>query len=214
MTKYIFYAYTNLIGFTHAIRSRKDIIDLILNIMNIENLSAIKGKEDVTIIFCVSKMSRIFIYKNIDNIHSFQLPFILKYNNKKLEACYPKHIFHVNSLSLSILKSFFNRINITNASLDDIVEIFFNTMDDHDYNINKSDYQHYWGIIMLLLTFEPGYLRYDYDIQRESINHPEYHIDFNYSQNTTFKLGLHKKLSCQEFINLVDIKNNGIFFIE
>lgn len=206
-----FYAYKNVIKFTHSLRSRKDIINLTLSLITKGFWSNNKGSRDISTIFYIDKMSRVFIYESIDKIHSFAIPFFIKETqdsfsvfNKSNELLDPKLI--------SFLKAIFRKIDINKPNfyqdIDSILEII------EEYEIKENEFSLYLTPIMELLTFEPGYLRYDHDIQRASSHHPEYHIDFNYSQNTTFKLGLHKKLSCQEFINLVDIKNNEIFFIE
>ena len=206
-----FYAYKNVIKFTHSLRSRKDIINLILSLITKEFWSNNKGSRDISTVFYIDKMSRVFIYESIDKIHSFGIPFFIKAAQDSFFV-FNKSNELLDSKLISFLKAIFIKIDIDKPNFYKDIESIFEIL--KEYDIQENEFYLYLTPIFELLTFETGYLRYDHDIQRENVNHPEYHIDFNYSQNTTFKLGLHKKLSCQEFINLVDIKNNGIFFIE
>ncbi|MED2993806.1 hypothetical protein [Bacillus tropicus] len=50
----------------------------------------------------------------------------------------------------------------------------------------------HWSIIKNLLTFEPSYIRYDYDDNEGRLNersHPLNHLDIHYTTAGTFKLG-------------------------
>lgn len=61
-------------------------------------------------------------------------------------------------------------------------------------------------VLMELFTFEPSYIRYDYDEENEDGRiHPLNHLDIFYSQNTTFKLGC-KQLELNEFMDILDIE--------
>lgn len=67
-----------------------------------------------------------------------------------------------------------------------------------------------WSVIQKLLTFEPGYLRYDYDLENfKDKVHPLHHLDVNYSEIGTFKLGLQDVRDRLEFNNFEDIVLNG-----
>lgn len=219
MKKVEFYAFKNVIKFTHSIRTRKDIIELILNIITKENLHIPKNKEDISIIFYVDKMLRVFIYENIDKIHSFSIPFLIKENNfeigkeEKKFVFFNKNYIKITDEAISFLKAVFLKINIDRPKFTDRIEYIFYEMLE-EYNINDVELiNNYFELIIDLLSFEPAYVRYDHDITNIKQNHPEYHLDFNYSQGATFKIGLQKNLSIQEFIDVLDIKSKNLLFI-
>ena len=69
-----------------------------------------------------------------------------------------------------------------------------------------------WQILKELLVFESGYLRYDYDKERENGNlHPLNHLDINYSSNATFKIGINNTIDCNTFIDILDINTDSYF---
>ncbi|MGP1431705.1 MAG: hypothetical protein ACTTJ4_05260 [Treponema sp.] len=205
-----FYAYKKIISFTHSIRSRKDIIELILNLITKEYLSDSQHKQDISIIFYMAKMVRVFIYERLDKIHSFNIPFLIKGTHDGF-GFFNKQNILITAEIVSFLKTVFHQVDIANPKLYSNIEHIFDIL--NEYNIKEELFDSYFGLIIDLLSFEPGYLRYDHDVDNIKINHPEYHIDFNYSQNGTFKLGLNKMLSEYDFINLVDIQSCKIFFI-
>ena len=69
----------------------------------------------------------------------------------------------------------------------------------------------FWKIFSYLLSCDLGYLRFDYDekgfldAQKRGIPHihPKHHLDINFSNSSTFKSGLIKKISQQEFIDII-----------
>lgn len=80
--------------------------------------------------------------------------------------------------------------------------------------MNKQTEQIYLTILIMLIDFEPAYFRYDHDQERASEKHPEYHVDFNYSQGATFKIGLKEAMSCDEILDLTDINNTNQYYIQ
>lgn len=68
-------------------------------------------------------------------------------------------------------------------------------------------------ILMDLLSYESGYIRFDQDPANEAGNrHPLNHIDVFYSQSTTFKLGLDKKPRFDEITDILD-RNTDCYFL-
>lgn len=60
-----------------------------------------------------------------------------------------------------------------------------------------------WSVIKVLMTFEPCYIRYDYDVENfEEKIHPLHHIDVNYSDIGTFKLGFNDSIQILERLEL------------
>ncbi|MCM1363191.1 MAG: hypothetical protein NC235_15065, partial [Clostridiales bacterium] len=67
-------------------------------------------------------------------------------------------------------------------------------------------------LITVLLSYEVGYIRYDYDDVHENGKlHPLNHFDVNYSTNTTYKIGANKKLDIELFLKLLDITSECLY---
>lgn len=76
-------------------------------------------------------------------------------------------------------------------------------------NQEITDEKDIWIIIKYLLSFEPGYLRYDYDDEENRVDivkHPLNHLDINFTDNCKYKIGLEN--------NSVDDRWKNIGFIE
>ena len=60
-------------------------------------------------------------------------------------------------------------------------------------------------IIIELLSFNEGYIRYDNDPENEKGSiHPTYHLDIFFSNESAFKVGLSKKHSAGDLFDLLD----------
>ena len=142
-------------------------------------------------------MSRLFYYSK-DKYFSFQFPFQLVEN----EFGYYSVIYHHTDISSQIISTLVDIFSEEDSldSLYNILEYGMNKEKELD-NIEADLY----SLLMYLLTFEPGYIRYDHDIEHANGNlHPEYHLDLYYSSCTTTKIGLNHRLSQEEFINILD----------
>ena len=73
-----------------------------------------------------------------------------------------------------------------------------------------------WLVVKHLLTYETGYIRYDDDPEgfrnasRMGIpkKHPRYHYDVNLDSQSTFKLGLPKQITPDDFVDFLDNKKD------
>ena len=66
-----------------------------------------------------------------------------------------------------------------------------------------------------MLLFEPGYLRLDYDQDNEHEGtHPLNHIDVNYTNKNTYKIGLPSRWGCEKMIDFVNIKKTCSFIAD
>lgn len=62
------------------------------------------------------------------------------------------------------------------------------------------------------MTFEEGYIRYDYDEEHENGDlHPLNHLDIFYSSKPTFKIGLRDRYQKDYLVNLVNRETNCIY---
>jgi len=73
-----------------------------------------------------------------------------------------------------------------------------------------------WILIRHLLTYEIGYIRYDDDIRGFNIakahqtldQHPRYHFDINYTNEATYKIGLTKSMTFNDFVYILNNQND------
>ena len=73
-----------------------------------------------------------------------------------------------------------------------------------------------WVVVKHLLTYETGYIRYDDDPEgfrnasRKGTpkQHPRYHYDVNLDSQSTFKLGLSKQITPDDFVDFLDDKKD------
>lgn len=210
-----FYAYKDIIKYDSAIRDRIDIIKLILNIFTIPFLHEEKIELGVCIVFQNDEnTNRVFIYENENKqVQSFHVPFILKDDQIKLEnSIFP---YSISSEDISLLKTFFNSYKEFESCFDKFMEDFLEIFEANDELKHKEN--SYWNLILYLLSFEPGYFRYDNDITGFDENfpkiHPIQHLDLYYNNRGTFKIGLHKEYNTENLINLTD-HNTECKFLE
>ncbi|UWY26161.1 hypothetical protein N4T21_15855 (plasmid) [Lacticaseibacillus paracasei] len=70
-----------------------------------------------------------------------------------------------------------------------------------------------WAIMQELILYDAGYLRYDIDSEQEDKDrHPLNHLDINFDNASTFKLGLHSEIYIEELQNIVDNSTNTRYF--
>lgn len=73
-----------------------------------------------------------------------------------------------------------------------------------------------WVVVKHLLTYETGYIRYDDDPEgfrnasRMGVpkKHPRYHYDVNLDSQATFKLGLSRQITPDDFVDFLDNKKD------
>lgn len=194
------------IKYSSSIRGKLTLIDITIEIIRYLNIidvpptaleqSLTDGKIFLEIVV-ENKMSRIFISDGT-KIHSWHFPFQIKRENEKNIIMYRG--FHINNAICDILAASFHKSK-DNLLIDDILDQFWSTADD--FEIDRFDRELCEMSITHLLTFEPGYLRFDYDKDREDHNHPLNHLDINYKDAAHFKLGLSQKYDCQKLISLL-----------
>lgn len=155
------------------------------------------------------KLQRIFFYnryKDVNNksmftIQSFVYPLKLeKVENNKFEIYFNSPTVgrvEINSEAISLLVSIINSINNEKQSWkEEWMERLIELLDD------KDDLLFY--IVIELLTFDFGYLRFDKDPKHEDINHPLFHIDCHMDNRATYKLGLDAEMNISQFLDLID----------
>jgi hypothetical protein len=65
------------------------------------------------------------------------------------------------------------------------------------------------SILVELLLWEEGYIRYDWDTGRaDAALHPEHHIDVFHSSPSSFKIGLDNRIRVEELIDIMEIESS------
>ncbi|KJS10713.1 MAG: hypothetical protein VR67_17740 [Peptococcaceae bacterium BRH_c8a] len=210
MKSYQFLINDYLIGWRMAIREKADIILLLINTIRYLNYLTLDKLEtvpnaDIQLIIHVDKMSRILLCKE-EKIHTFQFPFLISEEDNKLVVYYKGR--DLDSKVSSIISTIFKKSVLFNESIDSMFDLYLDAMREYEITDNlQSDFC--WDLVMHLLSFEPGYLRYDYDYDREDdILHPLNHLDFYYTNNNTFKIGLNGSINNNDLIRLLDINQH------
>lgn len=162
---------------------------------NVETVSSMR--------LVVDKMSRLFFYKE-KKYFSISFPFTILLDGDNIAK----------------LTSYTGK-NLDNKSISAVISI----LDNEQFRLNPSLIDFYIepnsidsiGLFLLEEIFqsEPSYVRYDYDSDNEKGKlHPLSHLDINYSQYSTFKLGFHQEIDQEYFENLQNIKTDCSFIVD
>lgn len=197
-----------------AIRDKRDILQLLsYTVKSIieqeiekESGHSIRPDEDRKLIVYIDKMNRLF-YCIEDKYFSFQNPYSFTVDEEgKLEINY-KGILEINSYISSIMISIFKDKDIFCGSIDEVYDRIDSVI-INNYESNDDDKDKIMEMIIDLMIFEPGYIRFDDDNEPgrvDPVMHPRYHYDVNYESTSTYKIGLSNCISSEELINLLDI---------
>ena len=181
------------------IRTKKDIVLLLTETMEQILTRKIIIQKDSgleKIIIYVGKMSRI-IFSIEKKIFSFAFPFEI-YQDEEKNIIFQKNEINMDYIILSKIKSVF-------YALDDF-ENLFDIISNFDCD--------YYKMIIDLITFEDGYVRYDYDEEHANGKlHPLNHLDINYNGKNQYKIGLNKEIDYEKFIDIINLETN-CYFIE
>lgn len=205
--------YNNL--FNYPIRNKFDSIRALINTYDyLINYTSIELDLD----YCYLD---IFI-KNIDGYRIFFLeknkifticsPFRIKKTDGEIIITHDL-IGKVSNMEISLLKRMFNDENIfmiqdamnSYCSLEDII--------NEDFSGSHHDPQIIWELLVNLINYESGYVRYDHDPGNKNSEevHPLHHLDISYNNYSTYKFGLHDKILIEDFIDIFDATTNQLF---
>ena len=198
----------NVIGYNLSIRDKGDIIKLLINILRylnfnkpieLANLTIEADDNKILLIIHIDKMSRLFIVEK-NKIHSFQFPFKISISQDSCNIKYNDTI--IDSATISLFSAVFSTFK-EYTPLEEILDKYWNAISD--LGVDAQEAKSIETLITYLLTFETGYLRYDYDEIRGNEMHPVNHFDFYYSSNNTFKIGLTDRIEYRQLIEILDI---------
>ena len=202
-TKVIFYIPNHFKKmFFPVIRKKKDIILLFVETIKfIKTHSFQEEKSDFKIIIQIDNMSR-FIYSSLDKHFSLIFPFKISIK----ESNYEFFLKDGTELSFEFLSKITKLINndIFSRTLDSLIEEIIDESKEQKDIVSDFDNK-IWNFFKEMYSLEYGYLRYDYDKEHENGKiHPLNHLDICYSNEVTFKIGLNKKISSEEMIEILD----------
>lgn len=168
------------------------------------NLS-IDSDDDISIVFHIDKMKRVFFYTK-DKIHSMCFPFSINLD-KSLKFYFREEMIDcalISKLITIFLEETFEDIySLTEIAMsNEVIE-----------NLVKNDEMLLYKLVLHLIQFEDGYLRFDFnDSENEQAEyHPLNHIDFYYSNSNTLKLGLTNQLNFTDSIEIIDTSKKCYF---
>lgn len=183
--------------FFSAIRSKVDYAKIVILAARklLLDVDVEKVQVQASMKLIVDKMSRLFFYQG-KKFYSISFPFLTIVQDGEV-------------------------VRLTSYSGNDIesreISAAISILDNEQFRLNPSlmdfpldpDGIDIYGVSILEEIFqsEPSYVRYDCDPKNENgILHPLNHLDVNYSQNSTFKIGLRKEINQAYFEDFHNIK--------
>ncbi|AFU67754.1 hypothetical protein P700755_000750 [Psychroflexus torquis ATCC 700755] len=151
----------------------------------------------------IDKMSRLFFVSDKKS-YSIIFPFKIYQEEDQFSLSFHNNI-EIDSYLITQTKSAIN----CNGFEDHCVLGFADTI--HDI-VNDETNEDLWFFVRELMLLEDGYIRYDNDPNGFAIakekgvphKHPLDHYDLFYTNAATFKIGLEKDISTEQFIDLLN----------
>ena len=197
----------------HLINLSLNIVDYLLNYYCYDNLD----NNSVHRVIIVKHDSYRIIFQEPDKIFSICFPFKIENidNNFIITDFYNNEI---RNAELSLLKSIFKKDEEENKA--DVSELkdpldFYSDLEEIfiDYPDILWKVNDVWQIVIKLLTYEYGYIRFDDDpINANGKIHPLFHFDMAYCNYATYKFGLNKRISLDQFIDMFNPETDQLHF--
>jgi hypothetical protein len=187
--------------FFKPIRDREDVIILLLESIRIiiNNINT-SGKKFGKMVLHIDKMKRLFFFSE-QKYFSINFPFFISTSSNGT-IVYDRYNKNIDSRIISkIMELFSEKTILTSSSLTSFFDMLEDIYEEKDI----------WSIFVELLTFEEGYVRFDYDVEHINELHPQHHIDVYYKESNKMKFGLKKMVSENDFIDLLDSKTSCYF---
>jgi hypothetical protein len=157
----------------------------------------------------IDKKSRIFFF-NERKYYTIHFPFNCLIQEGSLEITYQgyRNIIPIESGIISGVMEILKNEEFNSSSASDFIKPIC--------HIESEIYDNIWELLKGLLMFEDGYVRFDSDPEEykraknegREHTHPENHIDVFYNNGNTFKLGLKRKSTPDEFIDYFNSKTD------
>lgn len=197
MKIYFYEDYYPLDEIYRPIRSKTDIVFLVLQLSKhiLHNPSQLKYDSVKTkIAIVVDKMTRLFIIEQ-KKIFSIHFPLTILLENGEIILTHNETIIEPQYI-YSLLEFMYN-YDLASLTLSEIYE-YFNLSFNETGETSEFIIENYWSILLHIYNSDSSYIRYDIDDNKERLNeksHPLNHLDVNYMNADTFKLGLRRQLT-------------------
>jgi hypothetical protein len=192
----------------HLVKLILNFIDYILNYYPYEDFTS----RSIHKLNIVKNQSFRIIFQEEDKIFSICFPFEIKkeVNNYTI---FDRNLGEISNQELSLLNQIFNNDKICNIS--DALESYGNL----EFLYNEDDYPNMlwtlnevWELVIKLITYEYGYVRFDHDpTNAKGKIHPLFHLDMSYCNHATYKFGLNKNLSLDQFTDIFNPETDQLF---
>lgn len=180
-----------------GVRKKNDVIKIILETIRYSSVLDLDKvyPERMYVSFYGGKSNRVIFEINEEKIFTFRFPFKVRKVEERLVFSWRDGAL-IDSYTVSLLMSVFSKEN----SFDSITDLDESCSIKLDPETNDK----IWSLIIELLTYEDGYLRFDYDEQRVGEAHPLNHLDIFYSNSSTYKIGTYAPPSLEFLVDLLD----------
>ncbi len=199
-------------SFFKPIRNKLDVIELLMKAIRLiyASYNYMPNKQDEKMILSVGKMSRLFFFSP-GKYFSISFPFSVSENKEGVIEIASPHFELVGQELVSHVLSVISCKNFDSTCSIDFCDPIADREKDYDQN--------FWVFLKDLLMVEDGYIRYDidkknfkdYKARGEEAKHPLFHYDVFYTNKCTFKLGIDKRITEDELIDLLDITTDCKF---
>ncbi|WP_052114555.1 hypothetical protein [Porphyromonas gulae] len=194
------------------IRSQIDYIHLIVEVTEclLGGNPCIHDKPYVHVV--IDKMARLFVFYNSNKYASVFYPFHIEEREEASVSIYNRKGEEISYKELSAVREILNDNSVKQNRWISFSDLWYDYITEEEPF--RSSEQQEIGVTLIeeILQYEPAYVRYDHDPQNANGNlHPRYHIDINYSQGGTFKLGLQNLMTQDQFKDLHDLKTDCLY---
>lgn len=197
----------------YRIKTKAHIIEILMETLKYMLLNPEIKEENSfgKIVLIVDKMSRVFYFTK-NKYYSISFPFFVEKFENEIKFGF-KNIIEVESRLISQVLQIIKCDEFKEkCSLDFVAPIC-----EFEENCDEN----FWIFLREILLMEDGYIRYDYDkdeyekfkLKGKENKHPLNHYDIFYSSINSFKLGLKKEISHEDFINILNT-NKDCKYIE
>lgn len=187
------------------LRTREEAVLLLLYTIRMFDSSAYLSNDDrmERVNILIDKMNRIF-YLIQGKIFSIQFPFCIDVSTDHGDIT----VYHnttgivINSRVLSFLISAFEDMKRKEMNFENIFDIIMGSeVEEESFNSKQM-----WILISYLLKYDLGYIRYDIDPDHENGKmHPLNHLDVCLDTSATYKIGLDRQITFDDFKSILNI---------
>ena len=181
------------------IRETIDVIDLLLETLKYLKWKPLLKTVKYSIRIVVGKMNRLF-YVLENKIFSITMPLFIKVNDKE-EITFYNCDNEINSKHLSCASAILQEVRSNPVNLWQWMSLL------EDLGVEEEDFEVVVGLMNKLFLTEYGYVRYDDDLEHAKATiHTRYHLDINFSNPCTYKIGLDRQVDFKWLQDCLDTK--------